>query len=230
MSPERLKIGQPRFLTLVEILDAHETAIARHRGARGVRDHGALDSALAMPEQSFGGEFAHSFPFEMASAYAFHIAKNHPFVDGNKRTAFVAAVLFLWMNGWRLEASEADAERAVLDIVANKIDKAGFAEWMQTVSSGRPSLELREFFSRLRFEIFAPAFEAIFPDPSTKRLEEFAATRSEASDAIPVVLDLLKQVVAAQRKEDTVRQAVNLGSTVTLMTLFRLAEDMGYEW
>lgn len=89
-----LPIGRPRFLTLQGALDFHQDSIENFGGASGLRDQGSLDSALAMPRQGFGGEYAHAFPFVMAAAYAFHIAKNHPFVDGNKRTALSARALF----------------------------------------------------------------------------------------------------------------------------------------
>lgn len=226
MTAERLKIGQPRFLTLVEILDAHEIAIARHGGASGVRDQGSLESALAMPEQSFGGDFAHTFPFEMAAAYAFHIAKNHPFVDGNKRTAFTAATLFLWMNGWRLEATEADAEQVVLDLVTNKIDKGGFAAWLNAHCVARPSMELRDFLANLDYDRLHAHFEGM----SGQSHQERIATMNEAASAIPSIdrANLAAMKWSQEGRED---YAEILRSQSRMLTaLFRLAEDMGYEW
>ncbi|MDQ7012628.1 MAG: Fic family protein [Planctomycetota bacterium] len=69
-------------------------AVAQYGGDPGLRDRGLLESALAQPRQAFGGEFAHTYPFGMAAAYAFHIAKNHPFIDGNKRAALMCAGAF----------------------------------------------------------------------------------------------------------------------------------------
>jgi death-on-curing protein len=82
--------------------------------ARGIRGASLLDAALAMPRQGFGGQFVHEFPFEMAAAYIFHLCANHPFVDGNKRIALSACIVFLRMNGWNLAASEDDAYATVL--------------------------------------------------------------------------------------------------------------------
>lgn len=228
MTGERPKIGQPRFLTLVEILDAHETAIARHGGAKGVRDPGALESALAMPEQAFGGELAHPFPFMMASAYAFHIAKNHPFVDGNKRTAFIASALFLWMNGWRLQAGEADAERAVLDLVTSKLSKAEFAGWLQDHSVARPSLELRDFFSRISGDAFVEFFQPTRPDATGQ--DHFQREMEEAVSAMPVIHHLLDINRVATARNDESTRITSTSAILTLMTLQRLAENMGYEW
>jgi death on curing protein len=85
----------PRFLKLSEILLAHEIQIARFGGMGGIRDEGLLESALAQPEATFNGELLHSTIHDQAAAYLYHIAKNHPFVDGNKRTAFAAMDVFL---------------------------------------------------------------------------------------------------------------------------------------
>lgn len=100
---------EPRFLSTLEVLTLHETAIDIFGGTTGVRDLGLLESAIAMPRQSFGGTYAHAFPFGMAAAYLFHICANHPFLDGNKRTAFSTTVAFLRLNDWNLVASEDDA-------------------------------------------------------------------------------------------------------------------------
>lgn len=90
-----LAIGRPRFVTRDEAFAYHTVSIEEYGGAHGLRDVGMLESALAMPMQGFSGEYAHAFPFEMAAAYAFHIAKNHPFVDGKKRTALMCCGAFL---------------------------------------------------------------------------------------------------------------------------------------
>ncbi len=91
----------PTFLTLDEVLALHEDQITRYGGRRGVRDLGLLISALGTPSATFDGRFLHDDLFEMAAAYLYHLARNHPFVDGNKRTAFAAALVFLWINGFR---------------------------------------------------------------------------------------------------------------------------------
>jgi death-on-curing protein len=104
-----LKIGQPRFLTLDEVLTLHKASLDAYGGADGILDRGKLDASLAMPQQGLGGEYAHEFPFGMAAAYGYHLAMNHAFRDGNKRTAFAAMVVFLRMNGWSFELADAGA-------------------------------------------------------------------------------------------------------------------------
>lgn len=94
----------PVFLTLAEVLKFHTRQLELFGGTDGVRDMSLLESALAQPESGFGGHWLHEDLFEMAAAYAFHICKNHPFFDGNKRTALDAALIFLELNGvdfWR---------------------------------------------------------------------------------------------------------------------------------
>jgi len=87
------------FLTLAEVIDIHRDQIQRYGGGAGLRDINLLSSAISMPCSSFSGKFLHPSLFEMAAAYAFHISQNHPFIDGNKRTALASALIFLEMNG-----------------------------------------------------------------------------------------------------------------------------------
>ena len=90
----------PVFLTVGEVLGLHSDQIREFGGAEGIRDQGALESAVAQASTTYDGEYLHNGLFEMAAAYAFHIAENQPFVDGNKRTALNAAVVFLGLNGF----------------------------------------------------------------------------------------------------------------------------------
>jgi death-on-curing protein len=111
------------------ILAVHDEQIAEHGGSAGLRDRQLLDSALARPlNLAAYGKPDHA---DLAACYGVGIAKNHPFVDGNKRTAFVAVELFLTLNGWKLTPSDADAVLAMLAIAAGKIDETGFAEWIR---------------------------------------------------------------------------------------------------
>src|SRR4030042_6190297 len=87
------------FLTLAEVIEIHNDQIQRYGGKAGIGDLNLLSSAISMPYASFSGTFLHAGIYEMAAAYAFHISQNHPFVDGNKRTALAAALVFLEMNG-----------------------------------------------------------------------------------------------------------------------------------
>ena len=94
---------EPEFLDLEDVLLIHEEQLAKYGGAAGIRDQGLLESALATPKATFGCGFVHEDLFAMAAAYAFHIAENQPFVDGNKRTGVLAAVVFLELNGFIVE-------------------------------------------------------------------------------------------------------------------------------
>jgi len=129
----------PDFLTLDEVLEFHDAQIGRYGGSAGVRDLGLLQSALAMPQASFGGVFAHGDLFEMAAAYLFHLAKNHPFVDGNKRTAALAADVFLDLNGLVLRAPPGVYEEFVVRVAEGRADKAAAAAFFRRHARRRRS-------------------------------------------------------------------------------------------
>ena len=96
----------PRFLTLAEVLSILRDQTTRYGGEFGVRDLGLASSAIAVPQASFGGQFLHGDLLEMAAAYAYHLCQNHPFIDGNKRVALAAALVFLDLNGVQLSDHE----------------------------------------------------------------------------------------------------------------------------
>ena len=121
----------PLFLRLHEIIEIHSDQIVRYGGSNGIRDIGLLQSAVAMPMSSFGGQFLHSDLFEMAAAYLYHLVKNHAFVDGNKRVGTVAALVFLDLNGIEVDAEETEFERLVLDVVENKSSKGTVADFFR---------------------------------------------------------------------------------------------------
>ena len=122
---------EPLFLTLAEILHFHEYQIRRFGGEDGIRDIGLLESAIAQPQASFGGHWLHRTIYAMASAYAFHICKNHPFLDGNKRTAMVAALVFLEINGMSLLDPEEKLPDAIEQIATGKISKEQFTDLLR---------------------------------------------------------------------------------------------------
>jgi death-on-curing protein len=95
---------------------------------------GLLESALAMPRAGFGDEYAHSNIFEMAAAYLFHSTKNHPFIDGNKRIGYAAAVVFLHINGYRMVAPYKDAEPLMMKLAAGHVDKSDLARFLRAHS------------------------------------------------------------------------------------------------
>lgn len=116
-----------RFLTKRLLVALHRDLIESFGGEHGIRDEGMLESALAQPEASFGTEPLHPTVYEQAAAYLFHLVKNHPFVDGNKRVAFAAADVFLRVNGLELEMSDSDAYKLVIAAADGSIDKEEIA-------------------------------------------------------------------------------------------------------
>ncbi|MGE5049209.1 MAG: type II toxin-antitoxin system death-on-curing family toxin [Deltaproteobacteria bacterium] len=113
----------PVFLELDDVLAIHADQVARYGGSTGVRDLGLLQSALAMPQASFGGEFLHPTLPEMAAAYLFHLVQNHAFIDGNKRIGLAAAIAFLGMNDLWLEADPEALLELVLRVARGEIGK-----------------------------------------------------------------------------------------------------------
>ena len=119
----------PGWLLKEAVLATHERLLSAFGGATGVRDNGLLDSGLARA----GNLHAYGQPtiFELAAAYAFGVVKNHPFIDGNKRTGFTIAVVFLELNGENFGASEVDATIQTLALAASELDEVGYAEWLK---------------------------------------------------------------------------------------------------
>lgn len=129
--------SQPIFLTDAEVDEIHDEQIALHGGMDGTRDPDALDAAVHMAQQSFGGTYVHSDLFEMAAAYLFHLCLDHPYVDGNKRTSAEAADAFLFMNGYELTASEDEYEELVLAAAQHRLTKSQIAEFLRSRSTPR---------------------------------------------------------------------------------------------
>ena len=125
----------PKFLSLAEVLAIHKDQIVRYGGASGIRDIELLKSALGMPPATYGGEFLHTDLYEMAAAYLFHLVKNHPFVDGNKRVGVVTALVFLTLNGFDLTAPEDELAEMVLAVARGEMDKAQVAVFIRSWSN-----------------------------------------------------------------------------------------------
>ena len=121
----------PLFLGLEEALEIHRDQITRYGGAEGIRDLGLLKSALATPQAGAGDQYLHADLFEMAAAYLFHIVRNHPFVDANKRTGAVAALVFLEMNGVEIRPSTKALVDTVLAVAEGKLQKGALAEFFR---------------------------------------------------------------------------------------------------
>ena len=121
------------FLTLAEAVEVHANQIKRYGGLDGTQDIKLLESAIAMPEAKFSDKYLHSDLFEMAAAYAFHICQNHPFIDGNKRTALACAMVFLELNGVSLLDPEKKLYSAMMDVASSKLDKHGLAKILRNL-------------------------------------------------------------------------------------------------
>lgn len=122
---------QPVWIDERDELVLHVRLLAGHGGAAGLRDDGLLKSALARPQQQFA--YAESANIiDMATAYTAGIVRNHPFLDGNKRTGFVVGILFLELNGYRFTAGEEDAAKAVLELAAGNLDEAGYSSFLRS--------------------------------------------------------------------------------------------------
>jgi death-on-curing protein len=128
-----MKAKEPRWLTLRGLLILHREGLDEHGGLDGIRDQGLLESAMARPQNLFHYERITDL-CRLAASYAFGIAKNHPFNDGNKRAGFMAATLFLAKNGIALTASQVDATNTTVRLAAGEVAEQEFAGWLQANS------------------------------------------------------------------------------------------------
>lgn len=126
-------MSPPVWLLRPVILAIHERQIAEHGGLPGIRDANLLDSALARPENLHA--YGDPDVFDLAAAYAYGIARNHPFADGNKRVAYVTASLFLRLNGFALTAANEDRVTTFLRLAAGEITEPDLAAWLRTHSA-----------------------------------------------------------------------------------------------
>jgi death on curing protein len=129
-----------RWITKSALLLLHGESLAEHGGGAGLRDEGLLDSALGRPLNLLAYADPDHPPdvAALAASYTIGLAKNHPFVDGNKRAAFLATGLFLYLNGYRLKASQADATLTMLAVATGDISEEEFAAWLRAHASLRP--------------------------------------------------------------------------------------------
>lgn len=127
----------PKFLELDDVLRIHDRQIRKFGGSSGIRDIRLLESALAQPQATFSGELLHATICEQAAAYLFHIAMNHPFLDGNKRTAFASMDTFLRLNGIVLTLTQAQKYEFVIQVVQGELSKEDLASYLEQ-SSTRP--------------------------------------------------------------------------------------------
>ncbi len=121
----------PKFISVSEAIEIHLDQVASFGGTAGVRDEGLLESALAQPQATFFGKYLHATIYEQATAYLYHIAKNHPFIDGNKRTAFAVMDTFLRINGYILNTDNEETYILVLKVAEGKMDKKEIAQSLE---------------------------------------------------------------------------------------------------
>ncbi len=127
-----------RYLTLREVAALQQRIIAATGGAAGIRDLAVLESAVAQPRASFGGEDLYPGVIEKAAALGFALVMGHPFLDGNKRTGHAAMETFLVLNGYELSATVDEQERVMLELAAGELSRDDFVEWVRSHAPPRP--------------------------------------------------------------------------------------------
>jgi len=127
---------QPEFLEVEDVLQIHADQHERYGGLSGLRDVGLLASAVSMPRATYAGEFLHGDLFVMAAAYLFHITRNHPFLDGNKRTGAASALVFLDLHGFEVTADDDALYDLVIEVAMGRADKDAIAALFRANSRG----------------------------------------------------------------------------------------------
>lgn len=127
-----------RYLTLGEVVELHRLVLALTGGASGIRDLGALASAVAQPRATFGESDLHPTLIEKAAALGFALAQGHPFVDGNKRVAHAAMATFLLLNGGDIDATVDEQEQLMLDLAAGRVTRPQLVDWLRQHVTHRP--------------------------------------------------------------------------------------------
>src|SRR5262249_32655971 len=146
--------------------------------------------------------FLHEGIPAMAAAYAFHICKNHPFVDGNKRAATAAMIAFLSDNGWKFEATADEAEPVILQLAAGSLEKTAFTDWPRKQRNEQPGMELREVVSRSDAAQVTQRFLSLRPGETGVSPTEFAQGHVAVAPAMPFMLDLERQQKEAKQAGD----------------------------
>lgn len=123
------------FIPDALVLSIHADLLQRYGGQAGLRDRNLLESALAQPKVTAGGKFVHKTLFEKAAAYGYHVCRNHPFIDGNKRVAFILMDIFLQKNGWEIVAHEEEAYSMMMALASGKLPKTQLTSWVKEHSA-----------------------------------------------------------------------------------------------
>ena len=123
------------FIPKEVVLTIHADLLQRYGGEPGLRDVGLLESALAQPKMTFDGKYVHKTLFDKTAAYGFHVCKNHPFVDGNKRVAFVLMDIFLQKNGREIISPEEEVYKMMMNLASGKLTKVQLSSWLKEHSA-----------------------------------------------------------------------------------------------
>lgn len=126
MKPQKVK-----FITVTRVLAIHSYAVKRYGGSEGIRDLGLIESAVARPQSGFGGKYLYENIFDMAAAILQSLLKNHPFVDGNKRTALFSTGIFLELNGWELKGTNPEAVEFAVKVDNSNLSLEQISEWLR---------------------------------------------------------------------------------------------------
>ena len=129
---------EPVFLDTEDVIEIHATHLEVYGGSAGIRDRGLIESAVAQPQAWFGGAFAHEGLFEMAAAYLFHLVRNHPFVDGNKRTGLLASVVFLDVNGITIAHPSDALYELTMGVAEGRVEKPSIAAELRRIAKTKP--------------------------------------------------------------------------------------------
>ncbi|KYC40039.1 death-on-curing protein [Scytonema hofmannii PCC 7110] len=127
-----------RYLTLTEIVELYHRVIEQSGGSVGIANTGGLESAIAQPQMTFGGEELYPTIIEKASALCFSLIKNHPFIDGNKRIGHAAMEVFLILNGYEINAAVDEQEQVILQVASGRLSRDEFTEWLRSHITPRP--------------------------------------------------------------------------------------------
>jgi death-on-curing protein len=126
-------LQNPKFLKIEEVIMIHDDQINSFGGTLGIRDYGLLESAISQPKASFSGQLLHPNIESQAGAYLYHLTMNHPFVDGNKRTAFAVTDTFLRLNGYSLNIEDQEAYELVIKVATRELNKQNLIKYLSTV-------------------------------------------------------------------------------------------------
>lgn len=184
-----------------------------------------------MPAQQFGGQYLHNGIPAMAAAYTFHICQNHPFIDGNKRAGTAAMIAFLSDNGWMFCPTVDEAEPVIVQLAAGSLDKAAFTEWITKHVREKPRMELRDFFARLRYQDIAEMLHSgLVHDRPDLAHKERIDTMTEASESIPAIHEAILGAVSSEELGNHEAATILRAQSHLLTAIYRIAQDMGYEW